>query len=181
MFPRYFVFGTHCPFRRPGAVSSTFGRLISAVSSLFPSQIPPTLSSPSPPLWLSSAEEKGRRPTLLILQKPRRIRAAGGGLQVRTDLTPPTPAVSSEVTNSLADTAFKQQRLKAWQPILTPKTVLPTLFIIGILFAPIGALLIWGNSKVCQFSCSLAFSNFLVSHLTLGYGNDFRIHKLRYR
>lgn len=37
-----------------------------------------------------------------------------------------------------ANTAFKQQRLKAWQPILTPKTVLPTFFIIGILFIPLG-------------------------------------------
>ncbi|CAG8503150.1 1724_t:CDS:2 [Funneliformis mosseae] len=36
-----------------------------------------------------------------------------------------------------ANTAFKQQRLKAWQPILTPKTVLPTFFIIGIIFAPL--------------------------------------------
>ncbi|KAF8510222.1 cell cycle control protein [Hysterangium stoloniferum] len=51
-----------------------------------------------------------------------------------------------------ANTAFKQQRLKAWQPILTPKTVLPTLFIIGILFAPIGGLLIWGNSTVTQIT-----------------------------
>ncbi|KAJ6618249.1 transcription regulator [Mycena sp. CBHHK59/15] len=51
-----------------------------------------------------------------------------------------------------ANTAFKQQRLKAWQPILTPKTVLPTLFIIGILFAPIGGLLIWGSSLVSEMS-----------------------------
>lgn len=73
-----------------------------------------------------------------------------------------------------ANTAFKQQRLKAWQPILTPKTVLPTLFIIGIIFAPIGALLIWGNSLVTEMTfdytncdtltpsqslTSLAFSN----------------------
>lgn len=50
------------------------------------------------------------------------------------------------------NTAFKQQRLKAWQPILTPKTVLPTLFIIGILFAPIGGLLIWGASQVSEFT-----------------------------
>ncbi|KAJ7090183.1 cell cycle control protein [Mycena belliarum] len=50
------------------------------------------------------------------------------------------------------DTAFKQQRLKAWQPILTPKTVLPTLFIIGILFAPIGGLLIWGSSLVSEMT-----------------------------
>ncbi|GJJ12470.1 hypothetical protein Clacol_006712 [Clathrus columnatus] len=51
-----------------------------------------------------------------------------------------------------ANTAFKQQRLKAWQPILTPKTVISTLLIIGLLFAPIGGLLIWGNSKVSQIT-----------------------------
>ncbi|TFK46026.1 cell cycle control protein [Heliocybe sulcata] len=51
-----------------------------------------------------------------------------------------------------ANTAFKQQRLKAWQPILTPKTVLPTLFIIGVIFAPIGALLIWGSSLVSEIT-----------------------------
>ncbi|KAI8998902.1 transcription regulator [Trametes punicea] len=51
-----------------------------------------------------------------------------------------------------ANTAFKQQRLKAWQPILTPRTVLPTLFIIGIIFAPIGALLVWGSGLVSEMS-----------------------------
>jgi len=51
-----------------------------------------------------------------------------------------------------ANTAFKQQRLKAWQPILTPKTVLPTLFIIGILFAPIGGLLVWGSGLVTEIT-----------------------------
>ncbi|KAG9318341.1 ligand-effect modulator 3 family [Chiua virens] len=51
-----------------------------------------------------------------------------------------------------ANTAFKQQRLKAWQPILTPKTVLPTLFITGIIFAPIGGLLVWGSSLVSEMA-----------------------------
>ncbi|KAK4688293.1 hypothetical protein P7C73_g1830, partial [Tremellales sp. Uapishka_1] len=51
-----------------------------------------------------------------------------------------------------ANTAFKQQRLKAWQPILTPKAVLPTLFLIGIIFAPIGALIVWGSGKVTTIS-----------------------------
>ncbi|KAI9569515.1 CDC50/LEM3 family [Boletus coccyginus] len=51
-----------------------------------------------------------------------------------------------------ANTAFKQQRLKAWQPILTPKTVLPTLFITGIIFAPIGGLLVWGSSLVSEMT-----------------------------
>ncbi|KAJ9604568.1 alkylphosphocholine resistance protein lem3 [Cladophialophora chaetospira] len=47
-----------------------------------------------------------------------------------------------------ANTAFRQQRLKAWQPILTPKTVLPILFAVGIIFAPIGGLLIWASASV---------------------------------
>ncbi|KAF2861172.1 Lem3/Cdc50 [Piedraia hortae CBS 480.64] len=46
------------------------------------------------------------------------------------------------------NTAFRQQRLKAWQPILTPKTVLPLLFTVGIIFAPIGGLLLWTSAKV---------------------------------
>ncbi|KAI0811034.1 transcription regulator [Irpex lacteus] len=51
-----------------------------------------------------------------------------------------------------ANTAFKQQRLKAWQPILTPKTVLPALLLIGIVFAPIGGLLVWGSGLVTEIT-----------------------------
>ncbi|CAG8976477.1 hypothetical protein HYALB_00010613 [Hymenoscyphus albidus] len=47
-----------------------------------------------------------------------------------------------------ANTAFRQQRLKAWQPILTPKTVLPLFFAIGIIFAPIGGGLLFASSTV---------------------------------
>lgn len=47
-----------------------------------------------------------------------------------------------------ANTAFKQQRLKAWQPILTPKTVLPLFFAVGIIFAPIGGLLLWASAMI---------------------------------
>ncbi|KAF3912947.1 hypothetical protein ABW21_db0201083 [Orbilia brochopaga] len=46
------------------------------------------------------------------------------------------------------NTAFKQQRLKAWQPILTPKTVLPLFFAVGVIFAPIGGLLLWASEQV---------------------------------
>ncbi|KAF9907291.1 hypothetical protein BX616_000471 [Lobosporangium transversale] len=49
-----------------------------------------------------------------------------------------------------ANTAFKQQRLKAWQPILTPKTVLPTFLLVGILFAPLGGLLLWASDTVAE-------------------------------
>ncbi|KAJ1967432.1 alkylphosphocholine resistance protein lem3 [Dispira parvispora] len=47
-----------------------------------------------------------------------------------------------------ANTAFKQQRLRAWQPLLTPKAVLPTFFIIGIIFAPLGGVLLWASDSV---------------------------------
>ena len=36
------------------------------------------------------------------------------------------------------DTAFKQQRLKAWQPILTPNWVIGTFLIVGVIFVPVG-------------------------------------------
>lgn len=36
------------------------------------------------------------------------------------------------------NTAFRQQRLKAWQPILTPKLVIPLLLLVTIIFAPLG-------------------------------------------
>ncbi|OJK03323.1 hypothetical protein ASPACDRAFT_114350 [Aspergillus aculeatus ATCC 16872] len=51
-------------------------------------------------------------------------------------------------TRRPANTAFRQQRLKAWQPILTPKSVLPLFFVIGVIFAPIGGLLLWASSQV---------------------------------
>ncbi|PVU93265.1 hypothetical protein BB559_003364 [Furculomyces boomerangus] len=64
-----------------------------------------------------------------------------------------------------ANTAFKQQRLRAWQPLLTPKTVLPTFFIIGIIFAPIGGILFWASQKLFEITinyttCAKAGSDF---------------------
>ncbi|EPS37042.1 hypothetical protein H072_9365 [Dactylellina haptotyla CBS 200.50] len=53
-----------------------------------------------------------------------------------------------EKTRRPGNTAFKQQRLKAWQPILTPKTVLPLFFAVGVIFAPIGGLLLWASEQV---------------------------------
>lgn len=47
-----------------------------------------------------------------------------------------------------SDSAFKQQRLPAWQPMLTAGTVLPTFFIIGIAFIPIGAALLYFSNEV---------------------------------
>lgn len=46
------------------------------------------------------------------------------------------------------NTAFRQQRLKAWQPILTPKTVIPLLFVLAAVFAPLGVAIIWTTYRV---------------------------------
>jgi len=46
------------------------------------------------------------------------------------------------------NTAFRQQRLLAYSPILTPKTVLPLFFAIGVIFGPIGGLLLYASSNV---------------------------------
>ncbi|XP_072186915.1 cell cycle control protein 50A [Excalfactoria chinensis] len=55
---------------------------------------------------------------------PGGVAAGGGGGAVKT--------------RKPDNTAFKQQRLPAWQPILTAGTVLPAFFIIGLIFIPIG-------------------------------------------
>lgn len=44
--------------------------------------------------------------------------------------------------------SFKQQNLPAWQPILTAGTVLPTFFLIGIAFIPVGIGLLMASNSV---------------------------------
>lgn len=47
-----------------------------------------------------------------------------------------------------AKPSFKQQNLPAWQPILTAGTVLPTFFLIGVAFVPIGIGLLMSSTTV---------------------------------
>jgi len=55
-----------------------------------------------------------------------------------------TPQTSHEPK----DSKFKQQALPAWQPILTAGTVLPTFFVIGVAFIPIGVGLMYFSNQV---------------------------------
>lgn len=55
---------------------------------------------------------------------------------------------NSVKTKRPSDSAFKQQRLPAWQPILTAGTVLPTFFVIGIAFIPVGIGLLYFSEGV---------------------------------
>lgn len=56
----------------------------------------------------------------------------------------PSAAGSHQPKNS----KFKQQALPAWQPILTAGTVLPTFFVIGVAFIPIGVGLMYFSNTV---------------------------------
>lgn len=58
---------------------------------------------------------------------------------------------SEPTSNRPADTAFKQQRLPAWQPLLTPRVVVASFFIIGAIFIPIGAIILDASAKVKEF------------------------------
>eukprot|EP01006_Ploeotia_vitrea_P036447 TRINITY_DN66022_c2_g1_i1.p1 TRINITY_DN66022_c2_g1~~TRINITY_DN66022_c2_g1_i1.p1 ORF type:complete len:330 (+),score=175.78 TRINITY_DN66022_c2_g1_i1:126-1115(+) len=49
------------------------------------------------------------------------------------------------------DSDFKQQRLKAWQPLLTPGWVILTFLVIGVVFIPIGAVIMDASNKVVEF------------------------------
>ncbi|KAI9872133.1 MAG: hypothetical protein M1823_008252, partial [Watsoniomyces obsoletus] len=47
---------------------------------------------------------------------------------------------------------YESPALTSSRPILTPKTVLPIFFAIGIIFAPIGGLLLWASASVQELS-----------------------------
>lgn len=51
-----------------------------------------------------------------------------------------------------ANTALRQQRLKAWHPLLTHATVLPLLVGISVLFAIIGAVAYWSVEQVNELT-----------------------------
>jgi len=51
-----------------------------------------------------------------------------------------------------AATAFKQQQLKAWQPILTPRPVIITFVVLGIIFIPVGVVLLVASNSVVETS-----------------------------
>ncbi|KAJ2971070.1 hypothetical protein NUW58_g9519 [Xylaria curta] len=56
-----------------------------------------------------------------------------------------SPAEEKKTSRRPANTAFRQQRLKAWQPILTPKNVIWIFFVLGVLAAIVGGLLIYAS------------------------------------
>ncbi|XP_065313912.1 cell cycle control protein 50A-like [Gordionus sp. m RMFG-2023] len=66
---------------------------------------------------------------------------------------PINKSISNLIQNSNRPTNsdFKQQKLPAWQPILTANSVLPWFFVIGCLFIPIGIGLLITSQSVNEF------------------------------
>eukprot|EP01086_Lenisia_limosa_P006628 TRINITY_DN25608_c0_g1_i2.p1 TRINITY_DN25608_c0_g1~~TRINITY_DN25608_c0_g1_i2.p1 ORF type:complete len:319 (+),score=46.50 TRINITY_DN25608_c0_g1_i2:58-1014(+) len=48
--------------------------------------------------------------------------------------------------------AFKQQRLPAWQPLLTPSAVIPTYITLAIIFIPVGIVLLLFSQSLQEYS-----------------------------
>uniref|UniRef100_A0A8C6CT71 Cell cycle control protein n=1 Tax=Moschus moschiferus TaxID=68415 RepID=A0A8C6CT71_MOSMO len=81
---------------------------------------------------------------------------------------PPCPPGGTAKTRRPDNTAFKQQRLPAWQPILTAGTVLPTFFIIGLIFIPIGIGIFVTSNNIREIEGNVfmyyGLSNFYQNH-----------------
>lgn len=62
-----------------------------------------------------------------------------------------------------ADVALLQQRMKSWQPLLDPKWVIASYFLIGIVFIPVGesTKILNGEIQMCIYFES---SNILINH-----------------
>ena len=57
-------------------------------------------------------------------------------------------ADNKEKSNRPSDSPFKQQKLKAWQPILTPNWVVGTFLCIAVVFIPVGIVLLGASADV---------------------------------
>lgn len=57
-----------------------------------------------------------------------------------------------EKKNKPEDADWKQQRLAAWQPLLTPNWVIATLISVGLIFLAIGIALVVASNSVIEFS-----------------------------
>lgn len=74
---------------------------------------------------------------------------------------------SKKTSRKPKNTAFRQQRLKAWQPILSPQSVLPLLIMVACIFAPIGVGLLVSAFNVQKLEIDYTDCDQLVA------GNDY--------
>lgn len=69
-----------------------------------------------------------------------------------------TMDASNVYSFAILDSKFKQQRLAAWRPILTPASVLPWFGLVGVAFIITGAILLAENKDVLCRHCLWSFT-----------------------
>ena len=72
----------------------------------------------------------------------------GGGSGDESDSPTMQAKPKKEKNRRPADTPFRQQRLKAYHPILTYKTIIPIFLGLGLVFGPLGGLFLYASAKV---------------------------------
>jgi len=64
-------------------------------------------------------------------------------------------------------TRFRQQNLKAWQPILTPKPVIISFFVLGLIFLPLGIGLLITSNNVKNNKSSKIKSKIIINRIQI--------------
>lgn len=100
--------------------------------------------------------------------------ATGDGTQTTGTGSDSTPEDGSKPKkNRPKDTKLRQQKLPAWQPILTAATVIPAVFAVGILFIPIGIALLLASSGVKEIVIPYEKCNVAVCTIRFNITEDF--------
>ncbi|KAG8513197.1 Cell cycle control protein 50A, partial [Galemys pyrenaicus] len=178
------------PLSLPLLSSSLFPSPGPSVFSFLPVSLPPASPADSRfrggvKWWLRRGRRRQRRRCLRIFCQgtpagplggpPARRGALSWGSMAmnynakdEVDGGPPLPPGSTTKNRRPDNTAFKQQRLPAWQPILTAGTVLPTFFIVGLIFIPIGIGIFVTSNNIREIEGNVfmyyGLSNFYQNH-----------------
>lgn len=80
--------------------------------------------------------------------------------------------MENEKSRRPADTPFKQQRMTAWQPVLTPIKVILIFFIIGIVFIPVGVTLLEESNNIYEKTVVYDGDGVDVSDCTIKSANE---------
>mmetsp|Transcript_1014 Transcript_1014/g.1989 ORF Transcript_1014/g.1989 Transcript_1014/m.1989 type:complete len:497 (+) Transcript_1014:229-1719(+) len=91
-----------------------------------------------------------------------------------TDKAPPEE--KEVLKNRPENTKFKQQKLDAWQPILTPKWVIGTFLIVGLIFVPVGSYLLALSNDL--FEAVVTYDSFDDSKLSSGISSSCQIDQI---
>lgn len=82
---------------------------------------------------------------------PPRQRAGAAGTETPPNLAPTSGDEAKTPKNRPNPSRLRQQKLSAWQPILTAYTAIPAIFVTGALFIPVGIVLLLAAESVNEW------------------------------